>query len=383
MNNKSIAPLKILATLLVLLFTGNAKGQPFQKGWKQLFNGRDLHSWDSYLRYPTPVGFEKMNRDSLPPAFGLNNDPRGVFKVEDGMIHISGEIWGALTTREEYSNYHLRCLIKWGEKKYYPKDRSSMDGGILYHASDRFDYAFDCWMRSMEMQIQEHDMGDFWPVGAGLAEFMVKPDGRTIHKDTGDQYDSRYAPQRHSNHIHYGHVWRSGDFESAHGQWTTAELVTRGADAVYIINGFVVNRLFNIFRDDLKEQVTKGKIQLQSEGGEHFYKKVEIRPVSFTVSRPLLTVKDSTILVSGTVENNLVITNTGGPVEIIAAELIGDNIEEFQVKLPSLPLIIGIGQTITLPVNMRPGYKTGNQVKFRLETVLGPVQGFSVNLLSR
>ncbi|MBO9572627.1 MAG: DUF1080 domain-containing protein, partial [Chitinophagaceae bacterium] len=182
---------------------------------------------------------------------------------------------------------------------------------------------------------------------------------------------------------HPGRVWRSGNFESPKGQWTTSELVARQADAVFIVNGFVVNRLFNIYRQDLGEQVTKGKLQFQSEGAEHFYKKIEIRPISFEQRNPKLVAKNKDIVINGTETSQIEITNEGDPVEIIAAELIGDSTDHFVVKLPSMPMIFKKGSSIVLPVSVKPGTPTGITVRFRLETVLGPVSNFEVNLITK
>lgn len=40
------------------------------------------------------------------------------FKEIEGeeMLHISGEIYVALTSKKEYENYHLKLKFKWGEK---------------------------------------------------------------------------------------------------------------------------------------------------------------------------------------------------------------------------------------------------------------------------
>src|ERR1700727_1175093 len=48
---------------------GEAK--PEDEGWISLFNGKDFDGWYTYLG-----------------ASGKNKDPKGVFKVENGMIHI-------------------------------------------------------------------------------------------------------------------------------------------------------------------------------------------------------------------------------------------------------------------------------------------------------
>lgn len=38
---------------------------------------------------------------------GLNSVPRKVFTVVDGMLRVSGEEWGAVSTVNEYENFHL------------------------------------------------------------------------------------------------------------------------------------------------------------------------------------------------------------------------------------------------------------------------------------
>ena len=96
--------------------------------WRSLFNGKDLSGWDTYLA-PPPGGKTPL---------GLNNDPRGVFTVTetDGApaIHVSGEIYGAITTKDEFDNVHLRVEYKWGGKKWPPRagPRHYRDSGILY-----------------------------------------------------------------------------------------------------------------------------------------------------------------------------------------------------------------------------------------------------------
>lgn len=372
--------LRIMFLLLVTSVMSNfAFGQKQKNNWKTLFNGKDLSNWDTWLRATNMTGYSDDEMIGPPqPPIGLNKDPLNVFTVKDGILRISGEVWGAITTKEVYGNYHLRFVTKWGEKKYFPKDKSARDAGLLFHCTEGFDYAFKCWMRSMEMQIQEGEIGDFFNVGGGVAEFQFTEKVKTIYNETADQYDPTKPLVRHP-----GRVWRSGNFESPRGKWTTSEMVARHSDAVFIVNGFVVNRLFNIFRQDLNEQVTKGKLQFQSEGAEHFYKTIEIRPVSFVQSNPVLVSKQKDITLTHGETQQIEITNEGEAVEIIAAELIGKDIENFVVKLPSLPMVFKKGSRIVLPVTIKPGTAPGNTVKFRLETVLGPVSNFEINLTSK
>jgi len=139
-----------------------------------LFNGRDLAGWDTWLGIPhasvTGRDLPKDEAGKYTAAQGLNTDPKHVFTVVtvDGApaIRISGEMFGALTSREEYGDFHLRLEFKWGEKKWPPKENAARDSGILYDAVGEPGAADNkAWMRSLECQVQEHDTGDFWGVG--------------------------------------------------------------------------------------------------------------------------------------------------------------------------------------------------------------------------
>ena len=50
---------------------GVARAAVDDDGWTPLFNNQNLDGWYTWL-----------------PSTGRNNDPRGVFKVQDGIIHI-------------------------------------------------------------------------------------------------------------------------------------------------------------------------------------------------------------------------------------------------------------------------------------------------------
>jgi hypothetical protein len=342
-------------------------------GWQNLFNGKDLKTWDSYMRPPNMMGYDNKQDTPMEPI-GLNKDPYKVFTVENGMIHISGQIWGAITSRQEYSNFHIRFQTKWGEKQWPPRATGLRDAGFLFHCSEPFDYSFKCWMRSIEMQVQETEIGDHFNLGGGEAEFQLSPGKTGDHKNV-DQYDGNAPLKRFT-----GRVYRSGDFESPKGEWTTSEVIARQADAVFIVNGFVVNRLFNIYRNDLKQQVTSGRIQFQSESAEYWLKNIQIRPISFKRTNAKLTSPQTDIIIGENEKQQIEITNTGEPIELVAAELIGKDIDKFVVRLPSLPMILKKGEKIILPVTIKPGSVSGNKVKLRLESELGPVPGWEANL---
>jgi len=337
-----------------------------------LFNSRDLSGWDTYLRAP------EGSADTT--AIGFNKDPHHVFTISDGCIHISGQDWGAIISKQEYSNYHIRFDVKFGEKKWPPRENLLRDGGLMFHSSGPQDYGYHCWMRSNEMQIQETEIGDFFNAGEGTCEFRVSPTtvkGEETDSEVVEQYDPNGIIKRYNDR-----VYRSGNFERPHGEWTTGELVARGADAVFIVNGFVVNRLYNTYREDLDQQTTSGKLQFQSESSEYFLRNIEIRPIDYRWrGRPRLVAKTQQYTLHAGQEQRITITNQGEPVELIAVELIGKEIEKLTMKLPAFPTIVPKGATVTLPVSLKPGMSLGAPVKLRLETVLGPVPGCEVLLM--
>ncbi len=193
-----------------------------------LFNGKDLSGWYVYIAHKDK---------SIDPR----SDSNGVFKVEDGVIHVSGEEFGCLTTDKEYSNYRLKLEVKWGEKKYPPRDKPTdrRDSGILLHCvgPDKV------WTKSIECQIQEHDFGDFHMVSGTSLEV-----NGVVRKDR---------------------VIKTKDAEKPNGEWNVVEVVCDGDKITNIVNGVVVN-------EGSKASETRGKILLQSEGAEVFYRNVEL-----------------------------------------------------------------------------------------------------------
>ena len=74
---------------------------------------------------------------------------------------------------------------------------------------------------------------------------------------------------------------RTADNESPEGEWTNVELVCFQGKSLHIINGKVVMVLANsrYHEGDKDVPLIKGKIQLQSEGAEVFYKDININNI--------------------------------------------------------------------------------------------------------
>jgi hypothetical protein len=217
---------------------------------------------------------------------GSGRDPLEVFTVVpdvDGKpaIRISGEVFGELRTARSFENYHLTLQFKWGEKKWPPRDRpeTRRDSGLLYHVHAPPGQDGRTWARSIELQIQEGDVGDLYAIGSTIAvRSKARPGSTPALFDYDSTGEWMFFTQSHRQP---GRVIKQPDNEKPHGEWNTVELIAFGDEAIHIVNGTVVMRLRHPMRidADMPAPVTSGPIILQSEGAEVFYRDIRIRPL--------------------------------------------------------------------------------------------------------
>jgi len=248
-----------------------------------LFNGKDLSGWYTYLSVPDSSVQSELPRDSSGKYFqapGLNNDLFNVFSVveNDGepAIRISGELFGILVTEKEYENYHLTLEFKWGDKKFAPRADKKRDSGVLYHSVGPEGAWGGVWMKSKECQVQEGDVGDFIVVDTGVAVIPCVFDTlQNIYN-----YDENGIPLAFTVKFSYCH--KSADYEKPLGEWNTLEIYTVGENSVHVVNGNVNMRAYinNVSENGKLISHTKGKIQLQSEGAEIYYRNINIEPIT-------------------------------------------------------------------------------------------------------
>jgi hypothetical protein len=254
-------------------------------GVKDLFNGKDLTGWETWLGRPhksvTGLDLKKNEKGDYTESVGLDKDPKKVYTVVevDGKpaIRISGEIFGAITTKDEFENYHLKLEFKWGEKRWPPREKDARDSGLLYHCVGPHGAGGGFWMQSLECQIQEHDCGDFWSVANAIVDVEgERKDGKgaVVFKKGGSKFT---VPAKDTG----SRIIKSADFENKTGEWNTIEVLTVGQTSVHLVNGKVNMVLTNSRRREADKEVplTRGKIQLQSEGAEVFYRNVVVRPL--------------------------------------------------------------------------------------------------------
>ena len=248
------------------------------KKMKSIFNGKDLNGWDVYIG---PL-FDSIKNDFTGDPIGLNKDPYQVFTVvkEEGKpaIRVSGQNFGGLSTQQEFANYHLRLEFKWGKLKWSPKRNAKRDSGLLYHAvgTHAADWLF--WMRSQEFQIQEGDCGDYWGCGGAFADIpsVKHGDNKFIYAAGAPLLTFRDKGPNGRNCL------KRSDAERPSGEWNTIDLYCYGDASIHVVNGTVVMVLFNLRQPDgsRHKPLNKGKIQIQSEGAEVFYRNLEVEEIS-------------------------------------------------------------------------------------------------------
>ncbi len=228
-----------------------------------VFNGKDLTGFYTYLHDHKYA------------------DPDKVFTVRDGLLRISGQEFGGLTTREEFANYHLITEWKWGGTTWPPRVRNARDSGILLHCVGLDGAASGHWMESQECQIIEGGCGDFIMV-AGRDKPSLTCEVRT--GTDGQPYFAKGSPAvtRDSGRFNWwgrDPEWKDVigfrgrcDVEKPAGEWNRLEVICDGGTITNILNGHVVNIA-------TRSSLTRGKLIFQSEGAEIVFRKIEIRPL--------------------------------------------------------------------------------------------------------
>jgi hypothetical protein len=252
--------------------------------WKPLLDN-DLSQWESYLSYRHNQSYtgalpkDPTGMSALKPI-GYNKERSAVFSViEQGgepVLKVSGTIYGCLFTKQEYENYHLKLKVKWGQDKFEPRTKKLKDSGILYHSigESGVDY-WRSWMLSQEFQIMEGHMGDYWNIANSAIDIRAYLSEGKMNSIANAQQPFLAFGSGATD----GFCLRSENYESPAGEWSLIELICFEGKSLHIVNGHVVMILQNSrYMDNGKAiPLTKGKIQLQSEAAEVFYKDIQIR----------------------------------------------------------------------------------------------------------
>jgi hypothetical protein len=283
--------LRALPVLLVLaagaIAPRPAGAQSADGGWTPLLD-KSLSRWETYLSYRHKQGYSGKTpvdeKGAAVPPIGYGKNVGNVFTVaeENGepVLRVSGEIYGCVFTKQEFTNYHLQLQVRWGTAKWEPRTELLRDSGVLYHSVGEagVDY-WKSWMLSQELQIMEGHMGDYWSIASSAIDiraFLPEGDMNPVASER-----QPFLPFGAGSRFG-GFCLRSEDRESPAREWTRIDLICFEDKSLHVVNGKVVMVLRNSrFADGGKTvPLAKGKIQLQSEAAEVFFKDVRIRPIS-------------------------------------------------------------------------------------------------------
>jgi hypothetical protein len=226
MKTRTTQLIAILVLALVLMpFDSSAQGKKKKtkdpKASKsqivKIFNGKDLSNWTFYLK-------------------DQSVDPATVFTVQNGVIHISGNPFGYMRTKEVYSDYKLNVEYRWPTE--------ATNSGVFVHGQQ----PDAIWLKCIECQLKAGSAGDFVCMNGATMDEQVNKAVLSVKK-------------------------KAESSEKPVGEWNTMEVTCNANTIEVVVNGVLQNKGTNV-------TVSSGSICLQSEG-----KDIEFRNVYITKIR--------------------------------------------------------------------------------------------------
>ncbi|MHB8969582.1 MAG: 3-keto-disaccharide hydrolase [Pirellulaceae bacterium] len=269
-------PLRVVAVLTVVLsslaLASGEDAEPIRptNAVIPLFNGKNLdglYTWLQDTKY---------------------EDPRKVFTVEDGMLHISGDAGGYICTKQRYRDYHLVVEYRWGDRTWQTRKTAAKDTGVIVHCTDPDGSFGNVFMAGIEAQIIEGGTGDFLVLPGTRADGSTIPASLTaeITKDRDGEMVWKKGGERTTLNI-FGRInwfgrdpdWTDSlgyrgkqDVESPGQEWTRLDVICDGGHIVYRVNDVLVNEGFD-------SVPSAGKILIQTELAEVYVRRFELRPL--------------------------------------------------------------------------------------------------------
>jgi hypothetical protein len=257
--------LAFLCSIGLLLSCGGVKNNPIadtEKGFKPLFNGKDIKDW-----------FVKIYHHEVGQNFG------NTFRVVDGVIQIRydqygnfNDQFGHLYYKTPFSYYHLKFEYRFvGKLQKGAPDYTLLNSGVMFHSQDpRTMLKEQDWPISVEMQLL-----------GGLGDGRSRPTGNMCSPGTDVIYQGKISAD---------HCINSSSKTYDGDQWVRGELIVMGDSIIkHIINGDTVLQyskpqigggVANGFDPKYKQDgklLSSGFIALQSEGQPVDFKNIRIK----------------------------------------------------------------------------------------------------------
>lgn len=203
--------------LLYLAFTAQlvlAQNECAPQLITNLFNGKDLNNWEFFLKEQSV-------------------DPASVFTVKNAAVHITGDPFGYMKTKETFKNYRLYLEYSWPNE--------ATNSGVFIHMQD----PDAIWPTCFEVQLMAGNAGDL--ICMGKSDMNERTDKSKI-------VVKKYAESN----------------EVPAGEWNTLEVICRDNALEVYVNGILQNKASGT-------NFSEGRICLQSEG-----KAIEFRNIYVT-----------------------------------------------------------------------------------------------------
>jgi len=203
--------LTLIGISMILYFTSCKKG-PEEK--IELWNGKNLNGWVTYLKTDT------IDADS-------------VWKIENGVIHCSGNPFGYIRTEKIYNDYTLHVEWRWPKKPG--------NSGVFLHIQEKDTIFPTC----VEAQLMAGKAGDF--VAMKGAKFNELSENSIVLKK------------------------KEPSSENEPGEWNEYDIACSGDTIKLIVNDVFQNIVTGV-------NVTSGYIGLQSEGAPIEFRNIYLKP---------------------------------------------------------------------------------------------------------
>lgn len=229
------------------------------EGFVKLFNGKDWTGWYLKIRSGDSLMAEK------------------VYAIEDGMVHVYNSEFpdsidlftgvngthGLFYAGKEYSRFIFKFEYKWGKRIANDFDKWQYDAGFYYHViNDRI------WPKGLEYQVRYNHLtntnhtGDMWCNGTRF-DWTCGEDKCYLPASEGGVAQERRGGEHRAK--------ATENFHGLDGEWNQCEVIVMGNKyAIHKLNGEIVNIGTNL-------SVDKGKIGLQSETAEIYYRNIYIK----------------------------------------------------------------------------------------------------------
>jgi hypothetical protein len=234
-----------------------------------LFDGKDTAKWYTFLR-----------------DYGKDKDPNGNFTIHDGILRISGQDFGGLLTRDEYANYEVQMEYAWGGKVWPPREKTARDSGLIVHCTGRDGAVAKSWMEGIQCNMLEGATGDISITAASRKyRFRAEAEERAAGKKSGLYWKDK-APSREfglgSRLLWFDRdpSWQNvlgfrgkNDVEKGVGEWNTLVVTMKEGTMTVRLNDVTLSRATDL-------GVTRGKLQIQSEGSEVLVRRITLTPLN-------------------------------------------------------------------------------------------------------